>query len=139
MSNSDVLTEDDNTRWTQQQAVAMCRVIEDVCPEFGAHVALTGGTLYKVGTRKDCDILFYRIRQAACIDMPGLWAALGRVGLRVYKGRGWCFKAMWEGRQVDCFFPEQERDAEGNEVEYGDGWEIDETPVVDTSVEEVFA
>jgi hypothetical protein len=127
---------DPMNRWTPQQAVEMCRVIEDICPEFGAHVALTGGTLYKAGTRKDCDILFYRIRQAACIDMAGLWEALGRVGLRVYKGRGWCFKAMWQGRQVDCFFPEAERDPEGNEIEYGEGWEIDETPVVEPVVEE---
>jgi hypothetical protein len=130
------MTADPMNRWTPQQAVEMCRVIEDVCPEFGAHVALTGGTLYKAGTRKDCDILFYRIRQAACIDMAGLWEALGRVGLRVYKGRGWCFKAMWQGRNVDCFFPEAERDPEGNEIEYGEGWEIDESPIVKAAIEE---
>jgi hypothetical protein len=115
---------DQENRWTQQQAVAMCRVIEDIAPEFGAHIALTGGTLYKVGSRKDCDILFYRIRQAARIDMRGLWTALERVGFEVVSGRGWCFKATYEGRRVDCFFPEAERDEDGNEIEYGEGFEI---------------
>lgn len=39
--------------WTQAEAIALCRKIEDVCPAFGCHVALTGGVLYKLGERKD--------------------------------------------------------------------------------------
>ena len=49
--------------WTQQHAIELCKRIESVCPRYGCHVALTGGLLYKDGPRKDCDILFYRIRQ----------------------------------------------------------------------------
>lgn len=34
--------------WTQQEAVDLCVIIESVCVEFGCHVALTGGLLYKI-------------------------------------------------------------------------------------------
>src|SRR6266850_586218 len=78
-----------------------------------------GGTLYKTGQRKDCDILFYRIRQLTCIDMTGMWAALAKVDFEKISGFGWCYKAVYKGKSVDCFFPEGERDENGNEIEYG--------------------
>lgn len=103
----------------------MCEVLESVVPEYGAHVALTGGCLYKTGrhgnaVRKDCDILLYRIRQRKCIDMDGMWAALAMLGFLKVSGFGWCYKATYFGKPVDCFFPEGERDADGNEIEYGE-------------------
>jgi hypothetical protein len=107
--------------WNQKDAIAMCILIEAVVPEYGAHVALTGGSLYKQGMRKDADILFYRIRQRKCIDMDGMWAALEKVGLMKVRGFGWCYKATFHGKPVDCFFPEGERDQDGNEVEYRSG------------------
>ena len=93
-------------KWTLEMAVALCRKVEAVCPQFGCHVALTGGTLYKDGERKDCDLLFYRIRQTPEIDMKGLGLALAGIGLVYQSGFGWCWKALYEGRKVDCFFPE---------------------------------
>ncbi len=42
--------------WTQEEAIELCRIIEDICPQAGCHVALTGGCLYKDGERKDLDI-----------------------------------------------------------------------------------
>jgi hypothetical protein len=45
-------------RWTLAEAVEVCRQVEAICPPFGCHVALTGGTLYKDGERKDLDLLF---------------------------------------------------------------------------------
>lgn len=92
--------------WQRFEALKMCREIEAVCPPFGCHVALTGGLLYKHGPRKDCDILFYRIRQVEKINLEGLWLALE--GIRFYKlsGFDWCYKAMYENKPVDCFFPE---------------------------------
>lgn len=94
--------------WTQYSAVELCRRIEVICPRFGCHVALTGGTLYKDGERKDADILFYRIRQVTKIDVWGLMAALA-TQLDVVLGDdfGWCFKATHEGRAIDFFFPER--------------------------------
>lgn len=94
--------------WTQQQAIELCKRIEPVCPKYGCHVALTGGLLYKEGTRKDCDILFYRIRQAANIDDEGLFQELDSLGiLKKIAGFGWCIKAVCEHGSVDCFFPEE--------------------------------
>lgn len=94
--------------WTHQQALELCRKIEAVCPQYGCHVALTGGLLYKQpGLRKDCDILFYRIRQRKSIDMLGLWRALSAIGLEKNSGCGWCFKARYENENVDILFPEQ--------------------------------
>lgn len=112
--------------WTQQRAIALCMALEAVTPEYGAHVALTGGCLYKIKPglrtpqhRKDCDVLFYRIRQRKCIDMDGMWEALVKIGFVKLSGFGWCYKAIYDGDPVDCFFPEMERDAYGNEIEYG--------------------
>lgn len=88
----------------------MCELIESICPKFGCHVALTGGVLYKSGEglRKDCDILFYRIRQTPEIDMAGLWKGLKTIGLVPYKGFGWCYKATYGDKLVDIFFPEEQ-------------------------------
>lgn len=94
--------------WTQTEAINLCVKVESVCPKFGCHVALTGGLLYKVGPRKDCDILFYRIRQASEIDMDGLWVALEAIGIVKDSGFGWCFKAQFHGKPLDIFFPEEQ-------------------------------
>ena len=93
--------------WNQQDAIAMCVLIEAICPNFGCHVALTGGLLYKSGERKDCDILFYRIRQVEKIDVDGLFEALLSIGFVKKSGFGWCFKGVYGGKNVDIFFPEE--------------------------------
>jgi hypothetical protein len=92
--------------WTRNQAVALCREIEAICPAFGCHVALTGGCLYKDGARKDLDVLFYRIRQVAEIDQDGLFEALRAIGIEHVADYGWCNKATYRGHKIDCFFPE---------------------------------
>ena len=99
-----------SAKWTQAHAIALCRQIEAICPEFGCHVALTGGCLYKDGERKDLDVLFYRIRQTPKIDHDGLFNALFRIGIEKTGGFGWCHKATFEGRNIDCFFPEEDGD-----------------------------
>lgn len=94
-------------KWNQQEAIGLCILVEAICPAFGCHVALTGGLLYKQGPRKDCDILFYRIRQVEQIDMEGLFAALTAAGFEDIHGLGWCWKARYQGKGLDLFFPEQ--------------------------------
>jgi len=91
--------------WTQLEAIKLCVAVEQVCPAFGCHVALTGGLLYRDGERKDCDLLFYRIREKN-INLPELWRALESIGLVRKSGFGWCHKAIFNGKNVDCFFPE---------------------------------
>lgn len=95
-------------KWTQQQALDLCRKLEEISPRFGCHVALTGGLLYKDGERKDADILFYRIRQVNAIDVDGLMDAITKIGIERGKDHGWCYKATYEGRNIDFFFPERE-------------------------------
>lgn len=94
-------------KWTQQQAIELCRKIEMLAPKYGCHVALTGGTLYHFGERKDADILFYRIRQVEEIDVDGLMSALADIGITPGRDYGWCHKATYEGRAIDFFFPER--------------------------------
>lgn len=96
------------TNWTQEEAIALCRAVEKVCPAYGCHVALTGGCLYKDGVRKDCDLIFYRIRQTPKIDVEGLFEALKAVGLYRLSGFGWIYKANWHSKPVDCLFPEEQ-------------------------------
>lgn len=102
--------------WTKAEAIALCCRIEAVCPAFGCHIALTGGLLYKEGDRKDCDLLFYRIREVETININGLFDALGAIGVDVddttdtterhYGEDAWCFKAKYQGLDIDIFFPE---------------------------------
>lgn len=98
--------------WTQDKAIELCRILEDVAPRFGAHVALTGGCLYKDGARKDADIMFYRVRQKPTIDKAGLFGALETLGMEKPTGFGWVHKSKWRGLSVDMFFPEEDRIAE---------------------------
>jgi hypothetical protein len=96
-------------QWTQQEAIALCKLIEAIAPTYGAHVALTGGTLYKEGRRKDCDLILYRIRQVERIDVHGLLAALANtIGLTIVSHHGWCCKGTHQGKSVDILFPECE-------------------------------
>jgi hypothetical protein len=101
--------------WSLEQAIEVCRKVEAICPKFGCHVALTGGTLYKDGPRKDLDLLFYRIRQWDHIPQDELFEALEKIGLKRKRGFGWCFKFEFtdlsnpfEVKPVDIFFPEEQ-------------------------------
>jgi hypothetical protein len=105
-------------KWTQADAIELCRQIEALCPAFGCHVALTGGLLYKDGERKDADILFYRIRDVEEIDLNGLFAAMKAIGVHAdsdqdhgeYGPDLWCIKATHGGRPIDFFFPDWSSD-----------------------------
>lgn len=93
--------------WTQEEAIYLAAKIETVAPSHGCHVALTGGCLYKSGGRKDCDILFYRIRQVEKINFVSLFHTLLEMGFERIEGFGWCFKATYYGKPVDMLFPEE--------------------------------
>jgi len=89
-----------------EKAIELCRLIESFCPNYGCHVALTGGCLYKDGEHKDIDILFYRVRQVVGIDRAGLTQALGDNGVSLDSTFGWMQKMRWQGLKIDVFFPE---------------------------------
>lgn len=92
--------------WIQKEAIIFCRELEEIAPKFGAHIALTGGCLYKDGMRKDCDIIVYRIRQVDAIDRAGLFDALATIGVKVKNDYGFCVKAKYGTWAVDFLFPE---------------------------------
>ena len=92
--------------WTMSEAIELCKIIEGISPDYGFHVALTGGLLYKEGERKDCDLLLYRIRDRHDPDWTGLWNALADVGIALRHDYGWCKKAIWKCKQLDIFDPE---------------------------------
>ena len=39
--------------WNLTTAVAACTILEQIAPNFGMHIGLTGGCLYKDGDRKE--------------------------------------------------------------------------------------
>lgn len=95
-----------NMDWELTDGLHMCVGLEAIAPAFGYHVALTGGVLYKVGPRKDLDVLFYRIRDNKNPDRAGLIAELKRRGFEIRKEYGWVQKVAWLGRDMDLFFPD---------------------------------
>lgn len=95
------------SKWTQQEAIALCRLVERYCPVTGCHVALTGGCLYKDGERNDCDLIFYRIRQTPQINTQKLMELLQtQVGFDHITGGGWRYVGYYLGKKVDLLFPE---------------------------------
>ena len=95
------------TMWTQPEALAFCRILESVAPAYGAHVALTGGLLYKDGARKDCDVVLYRIRhRKEPVAWDALFGALIPYGVQFVHDYGWCKKITWNGKPVDVFDPD---------------------------------
>lgn len=108
---------DDPTRnWTIGRAAELCRALEEFAPEFGAHVALTGGCLYKKGSRKDCDIVVYRHGgRELPLDRVGFtFACADRLGMVVDKMEGRVYKLRHGGRQVDFLFHDTAEAAAAN-------------------------
>ena len=91
-----------------EQGVMLCRMLEEIAPSYGCHVALTGGCLYKDGERKDLDIIVYRIRQVEKIDVAGFLKAARDMGLKYVSGFGFCIKADFVGTKIDFLFPEEQ-------------------------------
>ena len=93
--------------WNHESALRLVQEIEAICPQYGCHVGLTGGCLYKDGDRKDCDIILYRIRQTPTINLKGLFEALKPLAIDVVGGFGWCYKATHPIGPIDILIPEE--------------------------------
>lgn len=107
--------------WTLGEGVSACRTIEQTLAELRipCHVALTGGTLFKEGPRKDLDVIIYRkglVRPSderppfmEEIDRPALIASvcyvLGYTVTRTYR-RVVKLTAKDGDRKIDLMFPE---------------------------------
>lgn len=92
---------------SQEAAIEICKEIYPKLSEAGFYPALTGGSLYKEGLRKDVDIIIYRNRQAApqfeMTDIKDLLIELGFTDLEFF---GFVTKSQYKGVSVDIFNPE---------------------------------
>ena len=90
------------------KAVKLCSQLYPLLEPLGFYPALTGGSLYKDGDRKDIDIVLYRNRQ----KMPEIdWDVLSEILKPIIKitvRSGFCTKGVWEGLDVDFSIPEVE-------------------------------
>ncbi len=91
--------------------VSICKLIEPIAEQYGWHVALTGGTLYGEGGRKDIDIVFYRIRQVTdpqFVEMCNHFKnRLHGIDLVLKEDFGFCKKfVLGEVIPIDALFPE---------------------------------
>lgn len=103
-----------NETWTRAEAIELCGRLEAIAPAYNAHIALTGGCLYKHGERKDVDIMIYRIRQDDSIRAVDLFVELkDRLGINLIACYGWVAKATIETltgtKDIDFFFPEDRK------------------------------
>ncbi len=90
------------------KAVALCTEIEQFAPDYGAHIGLTGGYIYKLGSRKDLDIVVYRIRNKPEIDVIGFINRLNKMGFSfpIFLPEQFVIKASFNRFPVDFLFPE---------------------------------
>lgn len=97
--------------WTLVEAVALCRSIEELAIQFDCHVALTGGTIFRNGARKDVDLVFYRVRQAPRIRVEELLRVLrDKLEIDIIVDNGFCVKSELGVKRIDLFFPERPKE-----------------------------
>jgi len=97
----------------QEVAFELCKKLyKKLSPEV--YPALTGGTLYKDGDRKDIDIVLYFNRDSGPMETEDLKKKLNAVGLRGLQFKtGFVAKAKYKGYSIDLLNPETDLDADG--------------------------
>lgn len=96
---------------TKAVAEELCLKIYEALGPFGFYPALTGGVLYKTGSRKDVDIVIYRNRQKSpAFEMSDLEGLLKKSGLEDIEFFGFVTKAKYGAVNVDLFNPETAND-----------------------------
>ena len=96
---------DNSTNVTQ--ALNLCKALHARLEPHGYYPALTGGHLYKGGSRKDIDIVIYRNRQAhSAFEMRDVEEHLGAAGLTGFSYYGFVTKCMYGPLVVDLLNPE---------------------------------
>lgn len=102
--------------WDTGSAIDFCILLEQIAPTYGAHVALTGGLLYREGMRKDCDIVLYRHGgRIEPIDRDGFKVAcVEALDMTTVRADGRVYKMLYEGKQVDFLFHDSDEAAFAN-------------------------
>lgn len=94
---------------TPELAIDFCKQLHLCLLPKGIYPALTGGSLYKVGPRKDIDVVLYRNRQKlARFETIDLKEQLAKIGVEIIASYGFVTKAKWNGISIDLFNPETE-------------------------------
>lgn len=97
------------TPWTAEDAFILAKEVEAIAPQYGYHVALTGGLLYKEGPRKDCDLVLYRDGNEKYSPQQLLWGLAKIVNFTTDTVAHYrVHKATWRGLPVDIFLPEND-------------------------------
>lgn len=92
---------------TLEKAIELCEAIYSELGDLGYFPALTGGSLYKEGKRKDIDIVIYRHRQKVDkFEMRDIKLNLENIGLTEILFYSFVTKAKWQGFCVDLLNPE---------------------------------
>ena len=101
------------TTWSQSEAIELCKRIESFAPQYGFHVALTGGCLYRDGERSDIDLIFYRDRRYNK-NVLGLLNRLAVLfecfpfgaGSEDFQTNNWRYVLYSHQRKIDVLFPQ---------------------------------
>lgn len=89
-----------------KHAQELCKILHEKLG-FLYFPALTGGTLYKDGERKDIDIVIYRHRQnTSPFELEDIQYLLEKTGLKDFKHYGFVTNAKWNDLDIDLFNPE---------------------------------
>lgn len=101
-------------------AITMCKELYNTLKKYDIYPALTGGTLYKEGLRKDIDIIIYKGTSGGLLSLDeviyeGVPISVGSstlheqftsVGIEVIQDFGRVVKARWYNTDIDIIFPE---------------------------------
>lgn len=101
--------------WTQEEAIEFAAtLIEPYARANEYHVALTGGTLYKKGPRKDVDIVLYSHQQRDKGDRNKFEYSIRTYlpGMVLSPHTGRVTKAKYNGKAVDFIYPEEDGEYE---------------------------
>lgn len=117
--------------WTDGEYIRLRRLIEEIAPNYGCHVALNGGLIHKEDEEwADRDLIIYPIHEVSDVDLGGLFRELERIGVSLVGSPPdlyrFVIKASWDGRPIDFLFPEVPSDNPP---------EVDETEAVAEDIE----
>lgn len=110
-------------------AIELCIKLYNNLSPIGIFPALTGGTLYKEGERKDIDLVIYTTE-----DLTGeikhklneISYYLDRAGLYDFKEFGAVTKCMYKGIEIDLLFAQMRDEYDQNKVQTTDNIPLSE-------------
>jgi len=92
-----------------ETAIELCTKLYKELKHLGVFPALTGGTLYKEGNRKDIDIIIYAKEENTCnLGSDNLAYYLARTGITEIKDFGMVMKAKYNDQYIDLIQPQFE-------------------------------